>query len=245
MDSKNVPNLNNVVKKTKGRQKIEMKKMSNEQNLQVTFSKRRTGIFKKASELATLCGVDLAVIVFSPSHRVFSFGTPSVDSIIQRYMGRVPPPLLNLDLNEAHITMDESELHAHLAYLSNQLAFEKKRAEDLDHLLKAIEHQFWWAKPIESMNKAQLEKYKTVLEELKTHVNEKKEKLLFKSAFTYNSPQLFVGGSSSSSVNNTVTVCSPPLMQNRVGVIDGSILRHRQFNMHEHGHRDGPTFRFF
>ncbi|XP_021911133.1 agamous-like MADS-box protein AGL62, partial [Carica papaya] len=53
-------------RKGKGRQKIEMVKMSNETNLQVTFSKRRADLFKKASELSTLCDVDIAMIVFSP-----------------------------------------------------------------------------------------------------------------------------------------------------------------------------------
>jgi len=71
MDSKNMAKKN--LKKTRGRQKIEIKKMSNEHNLRVTFSKRRTGIFKKASELATLCGVDIAVIMFSPSSQVYVF----------------------------------------------------------------------------------------------------------------------------------------------------------------------------
>ncbi|KAG4954390.1 hypothetical protein JHK87_039984 [Glycine soja] len=55
-----ISNLSDATKKTKGRQKIEMKKISNKCNLQVIFSKRQTGVFKKTSELATLCGVDLA-----------------------------------------------------------------------------------------------------------------------------------------------------------------------------------------
>ncbi|KAL9317338.1 hypothetical protein ACSQ67_013855 [Phaseolus vulgaris] len=61
-------------KKSRGRQKIEMKKMSKESNLQVTFSKRRTGLFKKASELCTLCAADVALVVFSPERR----SSPSV-----------------------------------------------------------------------------------------------------------------------------------------------------------------------
>nr|KYP40311.1 Agamous-like MADS-box protein AGL62 [Cajanus cajan] len=235
--------MNVVVKKTKGRQKIEMKKISNERNLHVTFSKRRNGIFKKASELATLCGVDLAVIVFSPGQRVFSFGTPSVDSVIQRYTGQAPPPLLNLDLNEAHLTVDERELHAHLGYLSNQITIEKKRDEELNHLLKTAKNNFWWATPIERMDKTQLEKFKTALLDLKTHINLKKQKLLNES--TYISPHIFAGGSSSSNVNNNATVLPQPLLRNLV--IDGSITSHQQFNKnldgHEHG--PGPTFRFF
>jgi hypothetical protein len=64
-------------RKGKGRQRIQMKKMSNESNMLVTFSKRRSGLFKKASELCTLCGVDVALVVFSPSEKAFSFGHPT------------------------------------------------------------------------------------------------------------------------------------------------------------------------
>ncbi|RDX84930.1 Agamous-like MADS-box protein AGL62, partial [Mucuna pruriens] len=94
--------------------------MGNEWNLRVMFLKHRIGVFKKASSLATLCGVDLAVIVFSPANRLFSFGSPSVHSIIQRYTEQAPPPLLRFDLNEAHYIPDERELHAHLDYLGTE-----------------------------------------------------------------------------------------------------------------------------
>lgn len=75
-----------VKKKTKGRQKLPMVKISNEFNRQVTFSKRRHGLFKKASELATLCGADIAVIVFSPGKSAFSFGQPSVGSVLSKFL---------------------------------------------------------------------------------------------------------------------------------------------------------------
>lgn len=56
----------------------------------------------------------------------------------------------------------------------------------------------------------------------------------------------FTGGSSYSNVNSTLTMHRPPLMQNYVGVIDGSILCHRQFNnIHINGHGDGPTLGLF
>lgn len=63
-----------------------MAKMENESNLQVTFSKRRSGLFKKASELNTLCGADIAVIVFSPGGKVYSFGHPSVELVLNRFL---------------------------------------------------------------------------------------------------------------------------------------------------------------
>ncbi|RAL52109.1 hypothetical protein DM860_014936 [Cuscuta australis] len=71
-----------------GRQKIKMAKIEVKNHLQVTFSKRRSGLFKKASELCTLCGVEIAIIVFSPAGKVFSFGHPHVESIIDRFLSK-------------------------------------------------------------------------------------------------------------------------------------------------------------
>ncbi|XP_062217675.1 agamous-like MADS-box protein AGL29 [Phragmites australis] len=50
-----------------GRQKIEIKPIQNEEARQVCFSKRRQGLFKKASELSILCGAMIGAIVFSKS----------------------------------------------------------------------------------------------------------------------------------------------------------------------------------
>ncbi|PHT29366.1 hypothetical protein CQW23_31043 [Capsicum baccatum] len=51
---------------SKGRKKVEIVKMKNESNMQVTFSKRRVGLFKKASELCTLCGAEIAIMGLPP-----------------------------------------------------------------------------------------------------------------------------------------------------------------------------------
>jgi len=69
----------------KDRRKIEMK-MTNKSNLQVPFSKRRSGVLKKASELCTLCGAEVCLIIFSPSEKVFSIGHPNVDTVVHRYL---------------------------------------------------------------------------------------------------------------------------------------------------------------
>lgn len=72
-------------KRSRGRQKIPIEKIANKNSLQVTFSKRRAGLFKKASELSALSGAQVAVIVESPAGKLFSFGNPSVDSVIHRF----------------------------------------------------------------------------------------------------------------------------------------------------------------
>ncbi|CAL1410538.1 unnamed protein product [Linum trigynum] len=71
-----------------GRRKIEMKMVTDRSCRQVTFSKRRTGLFKKANELATLCAVQIAIIVFSPGGKPFSFGNPGVEPVVGRFLNR-------------------------------------------------------------------------------------------------------------------------------------------------------------
>lgn len=67
---------------SRGRQRIEIKKLEVESKRQVTFSKRRQGLFKKAKELSTLCGADVGVLAISKSGRVYT--TDDVDIILDR-----------------------------------------------------------------------------------------------------------------------------------------------------------------
>ncbi|KAI4323947.1 hypothetical protein L6164_023518 [Bauhinia variegata] len=66
-------------------------KMSKKSSLQVTFSKRRNGLFKKASELCSLCAAKVALIIFSPRNKAFSFGHPSVNHLVNRFLTKVVP----------------------------------------------------------------------------------------------------------------------------------------------------------
>jgi hypothetical protein len=73
-----------------GRQKIEIRRIESDEARQVCFSKSRAGLFKKASELSTLCGADVAAVVFSPAGKAFSFGHRSVESILERFLAASP-----------------------------------------------------------------------------------------------------------------------------------------------------------
>lgn len=65
--------------------KIEIKKIENATSRQVTFSKRRNGLLKKAFELSVLCDAEVAVIVFSQKGRVYEFSSTSTHKTIDRY----------------------------------------------------------------------------------------------------------------------------------------------------------------
>ncbi|KAM5552099.1 agamous-like MADS-box protein AGL15 [Rosa sericea] len=73
------------MKKKMGRGKIEIKKIENTNSRQVTFSKRRAGLLKKAQELAILCDAEVAVIVFSNTGKLFEFSSAGTKRTIARY----------------------------------------------------------------------------------------------------------------------------------------------------------------
>ncbi|KAJ7295257.1 hypothetical protein O6H91_Y203300 [Diphasiastrum complanatum] len=58
-----------------GRRKLEMKRIDNVASRQVTFSKRRAGLLKKARDLSVLCDAEVAVIIFSSTGRLFEYAT--------------------------------------------------------------------------------------------------------------------------------------------------------------------------
>ncbi|KAF7123902.1 hypothetical protein RHSIM_Rhsim12G0024300 [Rhododendron simsii] len=56
-----------------GRKKVEMKRIEDKSTRQVTFSKRRGGLIKKARDLSVLCDVQVALIVFSSRGKPYEF----------------------------------------------------------------------------------------------------------------------------------------------------------------------------
>lgn len=60
-----------------GRGRVQLKRIENKINRQVTFSKRRNGLFKKAHEISVLCDAEVALIVFSHKGKLFEYATDS------------------------------------------------------------------------------------------------------------------------------------------------------------------------
>nr|AEX58637.1 FUL-like protein [Epimedium sagittatum] len=69
-----------------GRGRVQLKRIENKINRQVTFSKRRSGLLKKAHEISVLCDAEVALIVFSTKGKLFEYATDSgMDRILERY----------------------------------------------------------------------------------------------------------------------------------------------------------------
>uniref|UniRef100_M4CIH3 Uncharacterized protein n=1 Tax=Brassica campestris TaxID=3711 RepID=M4CIH3_BRACM len=69
-----------------GRGRVQLKRIENKINRQVTFSKRRAGLMKKAHEISVLCDAEVALVVFSHKGKLFEYSTDScMEKILERY----------------------------------------------------------------------------------------------------------------------------------------------------------------
>ncbi|XP_025810223.1 MADS-box transcription factor 22 [Panicum hallii] len=116
------------------RERREIKRIESAAARQVTFSKRRRGLFKKAEELSVLCDADVALIVFSSTGKLSQFASSSMNEIIDKYnthsknLGKAEQPSLDLNLE-----------HSKYANLNEQLAeaslrLRQMRGEELEGL---------------------------------------------------------------------------------------------------------------
>ncbi|KAL4193833.1 hypothetical protein AMTRI_Chr06g201330 [Amborella trichopoda] len=115
-----------------GRGKIEIKRIENPTNRQVTYSKRRAGITKKARELAVLCDAQVSLIMFSTTGKLSEYCSPSTSpkEIYDRYQ-RVS----DTNLWDTHYERMQSELSS-LKEENNRLQklIRQKMGEELNEL---------------------------------------------------------------------------------------------------------------
>ncbi|XP_061364942.1 agamous-like MADS-box protein AGL8 isoform X2 [Gastrolobium bilobum] len=130
-----------------GRGKVQLKRIENKINRQVTFSKRRSGLLKKAHEISVLCDSEVALIVFSSKGKLFEFSSdPCMERILERYerYSYTERQLVTNDQapNENWV-LEQAKLKARVEVLErNQRNFQ---GEDLDSLslkeLQKLEQQ--------------------------------------------------------------------------------------------------------
>ncbi|KAI4370994.1 hypothetical protein MLD38_019275 [Melastoma candidum] len=132
-------------KKTAGRQKIPMEKIENGKDRLITFSKRRSGIYKKACELAELCHADSAIVIFSPTQKPFSFGSPTVDSTLNRFNGIEDP----LRVNGADVPAQlQGPFSAEHDEAKSQVEALRAQQRVLKKVLARSQRERWWERSV-------------------------------------------------------------------------------------------------
>lgn len=146
-----------AAKKTKGKQKMEMKSIENQEVRLVTFSKRWSSIYKKVSELVTLTGAEILFVVFSPAGNPFSFAHPSMEYVTNHFLGGDSPLAMALS------SLLEARRHVRI---QEQLDSDAKKGQELEEKLIENERKGWWDASIEELNLLKLieleNKFKTL-----------------------------------------------------------------------------------
>ncbi|XP_020882747.1 agamous-like MADS-box protein AGL29 [Arabidopsis lyrata subsp. lyrata] len=149
--------------KQMGRRKIKMEMVQDMNTRQVTFSKRRTGLFKKASELATLCNAELGIVVFSPGGKPFSYGKPNLDSVAERFMREYDDSDSGDEKESGNNRPKLKRMSEHLDLLNQEIEAEKNRGEtDQEKLESAGDERF--KNSIETLTLDELNEYKDKLQ---------------------------------------------------------------------------------
>ncbi|XP_078526682.1 myocyte-specific enhancer factor 2B-like [Lissotriton helveticus] len=68
-----------------GRKKIQISRILDQRNRQVTFTKRKFGLMKKAYELSVLCDCEIALIIFNSTSRLFQYASTDMDKVLLKY----------------------------------------------------------------------------------------------------------------------------------------------------------------
>ncbi|KAJ0043792.1 hypothetical protein Pint_17855 [Pistacia integerrima] len=133
-----------------GRGKIEIKRIENLNSRQVTFSKRRNGLLKKAKELSVLCDAEVGVIIFSSTDKLYEFSSSSMEQILSRYNKGMDvecqePPVDEPRQEKKQLSqiIEVNALKKEFARL--RLAYLRMKGKELDNLsfkeLQQLEHQ--------------------------------------------------------------------------------------------------------
>ncbi|KAL3005862.1 hypothetical protein AAZX31_08G244800 [Glycine max] len=85
-----------------GRGRVQLKRIENKTSQQVTFSKRRSGLLKKANEISVLCDAQVALIMFSTKGKLFEYSSErSMEDVLERYERYTHTALTGANNNES------------------------------------------------------------------------------------------------------------------------------------------------
>nr|XP_019704580.1 MADS-box transcription factor 14 isoform X1 [Elaeis guineensis] len=149
-----------------GRGRVQLRRIENKINRQVTFSKRRSGLLKKAHEISVLCDAEVALIIFSTKGKLYEYATDScMERILERYE--------RYTYAEKALISSGPELQGNWCH-----EFGKLKAK-VEALQKSQRHLM--GEQLEPLNLKELQQLEQQLESSLKHIRTRKCQLMFES----------------------------------------------------------------
>ncbi|KAL8223946.1 hypothetical protein R6Q57_019421 [Mikania cordata] len=153
-------------RKSRGRQRLKMKFIEDDKNRTVTFTKRRNGIYKKASELSILTGIDIEILITTLSGKHFSFSHPNNEFVENQFRHQTILPKGILEpYREVHI----KELVQELDKVHQDMKLEVQRASTLKDM-KDNRTRNLWDVSLNDLSPDEARKVKAQLHELQSKI---------------------------------------------------------------------------
>lgn len=158
-----------MARKGAGRKRIQMKKIEDTSKVGVTFSKRRSGLFKKACAVGVLCDCPTAIVIFSPDNKVYSFGDPYADKIFNSFINTIAGqesnvPQLIEGYDYCHLM---EEMTKYIGMVEAEKTQEEASTEVEDHCEDDNCLVKFWSAPVEELTLVEAEEMLAKLEDFK------------------------------------------------------------------------------
>ncbi|XP_075087219.1 MADS-box protein SOC1 isoform X2 [Nicotiana tabacum] len=144
------------------RGKTQIKRIENATSRQVTFSKRRSGLLKKAFELSVLCDAEVSLMVFSQKGKLYEFSSSSTNKTIERYQK-----------NDKNLRHDKILLEQTTEHLKEEVATMSRKLELLENSKRRI-----LGEDLDTCSIDELEKVEEQLDRSLRNIRARKNQLL-------------------------------------------------------------------
>uniref|UniRef100_K9LWB5 GLO-like protein 3 n=1 Tax=Iris fulva TaxID=92176 RepID=K9LWB5_9ASPA len=126
--------------------RIEIKRIENSTNRQVTFSKRRNGIIKKAREISVLCECDVSLVIFSSLGKMSEYCSPNtkLPELLERYQQNSGKKLWdakheNLSMEIERIKRENDNMQIELRHMKGE-DLNSLHPRELIHIEEALQN---------------------------------------------------------------------------------------------------------
>eukprot|EP00262_Sarcandra_glabra_P015369 TRINITY_DN4734_c0_g1_i1.p1 TRINITY_DN4734_c0_g1~~TRINITY_DN4734_c0_g1_i1.p1 ORF type:complete len:348 (-),score=51.61 TRINITY_DN4734_c0_g1_i1:342-1385(-) len=168
-----------------GRVKLKIKRLENTSGRQVTYSKRRAGILKKAKELSILCDIDIALLMFSPTGKpTLCMGENSnIEEVIGRFAQLTPQERAKRKLESLEALKKTFKKLDHDVNIQDFLGMSSQTVEELSNQSRLLEDQLskihkrlsYWTDPDKINNLEQITAMEESLKESLSQIQTQKE----------------------------------------------------------------------